>query len=398
MPDPPSPPVVEPDSPPPVSALSNPLSAMTPRFNLIFRSFAKRYFRHFGLDPDTVEKLKRLEGEGSVVYVMRYASRLDYFLFNALFHPRGAAALGLRQRDPLLLLPTAGRAVAHAWWQGAPSRVVRPRGTLAHSARELVPRRRLGLPLPAHGACGCASAGGARPMEERAERTTCSRGGERGLGRGRTPVYVVPLAIFWRKGPRTRRALPEPLLRRATRPSDLSKVTSFLTTYRDLAVKVGEPDRSGGVHPSERRQGPPALARKVRRTILTFLYREEKVGGGADAAAVHRACSEMVVGEPRVQAAMQARAEERDVPLGEARAEAEKMFREIAANMNSTFLAILNTVVGSRSSSGCSRSIEISGLEKVAEYAKRHPIVLVPSHRSYFDFLILSMDLLQRTT
>jgi hypothetical protein len=31
------------------------------------------------------------------------------------------------------------------------------------------------------------------------------------------------------------------------------------------------------------------------------------------------------------------------------------------------------------------------GLEKVAEYAKRHPIVLVPSHRSYFDFLIVSL-------
>ena len=28
---------------------------------------------------------------------------------------------------------------------------------------------------------------------------------------------------------------------------------------------------------------------------------------------------------------------------------------------------------------------------KVAEYAKRHPIVLVPSHRSYFDFIILSL-------
>ena len=32
----------------------------------------------------------------------------------------------------------------------------------------------------------------------------------------------------------------------------------------------------------------------------------------------------------------------------------------------------------------------MSGLEKVTEYAKRNPIVLVPSHRSYFDFIILS--------
>ena len=34
--------------------------------------------------------------------------------------------------------------------------------------------------------------------------------------------------------------------------------------------------------------------------------------------------------------------------------------------------------------------IEARGLEKVAEHARKHPVVLVPSHRSYFDFLILS--------
>ena len=37
------------------------------------------------LAPEMVEGLRELEARGSVVYVMRYASRLDYFLFNALF-------------------------------------------------------------------------------------------------------------------------------------------------------------------------------------------------------------------------------------------------------------------------------------------------------------------------
>jgi glycerol-3-phosphate O-acyltransferase len=51
---------------------------------------------------------------------------------------------------------------------------------------------------------------------------------------------------------------------------------------------------------------------------------------------------------------------------------------------------VLAAVVGSiqrRLFSG----IETRGLEAVAEYAKRHPIVLVPTHRSYFDFLIVSL-------
>src|SRR5262247_82575 len=83
---------------PPVAP--DPLSAMTPRFGLFFRWFARRFFSHLGLDPGTVERLRELEARGSVVYVMRYASRLDYFLFNALFLREGlrlsAFANGIR--------------------------------------------------------------------------------------------------------------------------------------------------------------------------------------------------------------------------------------------------------------------------------------------------------------
>src|SRR5262245_65015316 len=72
---------------PPVAP--DPLSAMTPRFGLLFRWFARRFFSHLGLDPGTVARLRELGRRGSVVYVMRYASRLDYFLFNALFLREG---------------------------------------------------------------------------------------------------------------------------------------------------------------------------------------------------------------------------------------------------------------------------------------------------------------------
>ena len=65
------------------------LSAMTPRFSLPTRWFASRFFRHFNLDDATVEHLRKLESRGSIIYVMRYASRLDYFLFNALFIREG---------------------------------------------------------------------------------------------------------------------------------------------------------------------------------------------------------------------------------------------------------------------------------------------------------------------
>ena len=64
-------------------------SAMARRFNFVFRRFEKRFFGHFALEPEVVSRLKALEERGSVIYVMRYSSRLDYFLFNVLFLRHG---------------------------------------------------------------------------------------------------------------------------------------------------------------------------------------------------------------------------------------------------------------------------------------------------------------------
>ena len=201
-------------------------------------------------------------------------------------------------------------------------------------------------------------------------------------------LHVVPLAIFWRKGPRARRRFLNLFYGAAQRPSDLAKVWSFLTTYRDLAVKVGDAIDLNSFIATRKEQGAHAVARTVRRAILTFLYREEKAVEGPSLRPFPKVL-EGVVSSPRVQQAMREHAEERNVPLSRARAEAEKMLREIAANMNSTFLAIMAGLSSAILRRLFAR-VEITGLDAIAEYAKRHPIVLVPSHRSYFDFVIVS--------
>lgn len=386
MPDPPSPPVVDPPPRAPILAQSDPLSSMTPRFNLLFRGFARRFFRHFGLDAATVERLQQCEADGSVVYVMRYASRLDYFLFNALFIREGlrlsSFANGIRfyyYRPLVELLRIAWRT------RGAKAP---DREDLRRTARELVQGGASSFLFLRTARLGV---GGRRraALEERAELDLLEEMVS-SVWDSERPVHVVPLAIFWRKGPRARRRFLNLFYGAATRPSDLAKVTSFLTTYRDLAVKVGDPIDLAGFIRTRRAQGEHAVARTVRRTILTFLYREEKAVEGPTLRPFPKVL-EVVVAEPRVQAALRARSEERNVPVSRARAEAEKMLREIAANMNSTFLAILAAAVGSVVRRLFAK-IEISGLDNVAEYAKRHPIVLVPSHRSYFDFVLVSIS------
>jgi glycerol-3-phosphate O-acyltransferase len=358
---------------------------MTPRFGLPFRWFARRFFGHLGLDPATAARLRELEGRGAVVYVMRYASRLDYFLFNALFRREGlrlsAFANGIRfyYYRPLF---EALRARLRA-------RAEPPR------ERDLLCARRLALA----GASFFLFLRTARLRSALRGRRRAAREGRveldllqevvQAASQAERAVHLVPLALFWRKGPRVQRRFLNLFYGAPTRPSDLAKVTSFLTTYRDLSVKVGEPIDLGSFIARRRDEGLETVARMVRRSILTFLYREEKVVEGPTLRPRQKV-QELVLSDPRVEAAIRARAEERGMPEERARFEAERHFREIAAHMNSTFLAVLSALVGAVVRRLFAR-IEVAGLEKVADHAKRHPLVLVPSHRSYFDFVIISL-------
>ena len=54
------------------SSRHDPVTAMVPAFNGLARWLARRYFRHFEIDSDTVTRLREMEERGAVVYVMRY--------------------------------------------------------------------------------------------------------------------------------------------------------------------------------------------------------------------------------------------------------------------------------------------------------------------------------------
>jgi len=365
------------------------LSSMTPQFNWPFSWFAHRFFRHFDLDTRTVDHLRELESRGSVVYVMRYASRLDYFLFNALFVREGLRlsrfANGIRffYYRPMLQI------LALAWSR---------RRDLFREFDPAETRATLGEMIRA----GTSSFLFLRTARIRSQLRSRKSAVEHGKGEldlleeavdnvwdADRKVYLVPLALFWTKGPRSSHSFLNLTYGATTRPSDLAKVTSFLTTYRGLCVKVGEPIDLGAFVEEQRQDGRYRIARKVRRSVLTFLYREEKVVEGPTLRPRHRV-QQSVIGSTPVEDAIRQWAKERNATFERGQAEAAKMFREIAANMNSTFLAALNFVV-SAIIRRLFTSVELTGIEKIADYAKRHPLVLAPSHRSYFDFLILSV-------
>lgn len=379
----------------PAAEVADPKSAMVPRFNLFFRWFAKRFFGHFDLDDATVAKLQALEANGPVVYVMRYASRLDYLLFNTLLAREGlrlsafANGLSFYYYQPMLgALRTFlsrrvlfGKARRDADRDASLARVRTVVGA-GESMFLFLRTARLSTILRGRDA---AIAQGRQELDLLREVVDATWEGD-------GEVALVPLALFWRKGPRSRRRFLNLTYGSATRPSDLTKVSSFLLAYNDLAIKVGEPIDLAGFIESHRAEGQLNVARKVRRAILLFLFREEKAVEGPTLRPQHRV-REAVMADQNVIDAIELDAQGRGT-VEASRARAEKIFNEISANMNSTTLAALAAIVGWLFRKLFSR-VETRGLERMAELSKRHPVVLVPSHRSYFDFLLLSWLLYQ---
>jgi glycerol-3-phosphate O-acyltransferase len=368
---------------------ADPDSAMASRFNLFFRWFARRFFVHFDLDDAAVARIRALEERGAVVYVMRYSSRLDYVLFNTLFLREGLRLSSFANGIRLSIYRPVWQALRQALFRkrGRPQAVV-------HEEQQQYVRR-----LTAQGESFFLFMRTQRlrtfwrglwRMRHRQDELDLLHEVVRETWNGDRDVSVVPLSIFWRKGPRRS---PSRFLNldygSLSRPSDLAKVGSFLLNYRSLSVKIGEPVDLRAYVAAHRDDGQVRVTRTVRRSLLIHLYREEKVVEGPTLRPAPQVLRE-ILADPGVRAAMQERAAQKRGSMEKAERDVERFHREIAARMNSTLLALLALAVRPIVRRLFS-TIEADGLGKVAEHAKRHPLVLVPTHRSYFDFIIISL-------
>jgi len=379
---------------PAVGALApagNPYTSMAPRFGRLATLFGRRFFARFHFEPGDDEQLRALERKGAVVYVMRYSSRLDYFLFNWLFLLSGIRLSAFANGIKFFYYRPFGEAL-RLLFQGLGERLRRgARGMREQSIQQIrhVVRE-----------------GGSAFLFLRTDkiRTRVHRR-RRAVREGRTeldylrevvdtsfgyevPISLVPLALFWRKGARPQRPFLNLFYGANERPTDLGKVVSFVWNYHNLAVRVGTPIDLRAFIDQNRASGRERVVKQVRRSLLIFLRREEKPVVGAALPSFARV-QEAVLDDGEVQRVVEEVAREKRRSPARVEARAQKNLAEIAASPSPTMLAVLASLVEWIFKRIFAR-IELHELEPVVEAAKLHPLVLVPSHRSHFDYLILS--------
>ena len=367
------------------------VSAMRRRFGFFAERFGRALFSHVVINEAVVAKIRELSEKGTLVYVLRDRSFLDYFLLNYV----------LRREE--LPLPVFANGVSST-----------PVGRTVVILRRILARLRARLagggasgPID-HEYCATAVAAG-RPVLVFMRGRRLGRLGGRlqqgatapvgsdylreilhGSNEGEAQRYIVPMALFRGRSFRKRESagISALVYSVAESPSDRRKLLAYWWNRRDLFITVGTEVALSDFIQRYPEDSEERLVRRLTRAIHIFLHREERIVLGP-ALMPRRKIKSIVLENEDTRATIRKVAAERGVPEAKVRKEAESYFEEMAAEFNGLIFAVVAYFfkkIWNRMFQG----LEPIGFEKVIEKAKHHPIVLVPCHRSHFDYLILT--------
>jgi len=367
-------------------------SRMLERFNWIAELVARKMFAHVVVNEAAVDKIRELSSRGTVVFAMRHRSLVDYFLVNSVLRREGLPLPVFVNGVSATLLAPFARIVAR----------------LRAVIRARTEGRSDGGVMEGHDYCARAAAEG-RPilvfMRGRRSRGVFSQWLVRpestrvgidylreivhGSITGRREVFIVPMALFrghsFHKREPGRSALVYSV---QAVPSDARKLLTYLWNRRDMFITVGKEVEVSDFMRRYPDDPEDRLVKRLARAVQIFLHREERVVLGP-ALLPRRQVRSLVLENSEMDLAMRKLAEERDVSVNKLRKEAEGYFDEMAADFNGVlfgFVAWVFKRIWNRMFSG----IEPIGFEKVIEKVRDHPVVLVPCHRSHFDYLIIT--------
>jgi len=360
------------------------------RLGLLPRLLCRTLLSKVRIDSGAVEHVRNLATRGSVVYVMRYRSLVDTMLVvfilmrERLPLPEFIAGVSTLWLRPLREIVTA---LWHRLW--SPSRGDTPQDSWQH-CRRVVTEGKPVLIFMRGRATGVGLYRGNPDALQRVRRgreylreiviSEWSRSGE---------VYVVPLAVLRGHGYRRKESRLATLLYTVQEaPGEMKRFLSLVWNAGDASITVGKHVDLREFVGRYRDEGAERIVRRLARALQIFLHREERVVLGPTLLPKRVVC-DIVVGEPEVREAVAQTARDTNKPEERVRRTAESYFHEMAASFHGSYFAFL-VFVFNRLWRRMFKGLETHGLEKVIDCVKLHPVVLVPCHRSHFDYLILS--------
>ncbi|MCF8084016.1 MAG: 1-acyl-sn-glycerol-3-phosphate acyltransferase, partial [Deltaproteobacteria bacterium] len=358
-----------------------------PRFFLSW--FLYRLFQRVRLNQDMVAELKQMNREGTVVYAIKYRSSLDYLLYHFRFlkgrlpFPKLAFDLNMALLLPLshLLhvlkfhlrhlvrhgrLPDSSPFFTEALTEGVTSLfcLVDPKAFRKHYLH--AQEEYLHLLLETQ-----------KDMEK--------------------PIYIVPLLVLYKKAPEKEHpTLLEIFFGFKDKPGTLRKIMLFFRHNRRAFIDFGTPvnvkmllAEQDGSH------GLEETAESVRQTLIDRIDRQKRIMLGP----VMKSRQQLkvkVLKDPTVLHTLKGLSSSKPSRLKSLKREASRYFDEIAADYNIAYIEFANKVltwIWKKMFEGI--DLKDEELATVRVWARKGPLIYIPSHKSHIDYLVLNYILYQ---
>jgi glycerol-3-phosphate O-acyltransferase len=351
--------------------------------NPILRALYQRIFDKIQVDEAWVREVRALSERGSVVYVLRNLNFVDFFALDYLTKRYDLPQVRFVNDLGLWILNPMGKG-----WLNA----ILPRPNVAPSdeledALERGGSAALFLKRPPGVIDVATGASGGRGLKEGDELVKTLFELQRKRQR---PIFVVPQVFVWTKFPNTRGTEPlDFILGPREWPSPARTFAQLIHNFKHVELKLGEP-----IDLSRFLEEPGVASDAVRLRRLTYmvlgrLERERRAVTGPAEKAPERVRQELIR-NPRLRGVIDDLVDGRNDRHTLVR-RAHEMLTELQATPDRTTVRLMEVVlhrVFTRIYAGI--DYEKSDIERLRAAARQGTLILLPSHKSHVDYLILS--------
>jgi glycerol-3-phosphate O-acyltransferase len=214
------------------------------------------------------------------------------------------------------------------------------------------------------------------------------------------PIFFVPLLVLYTKTPeKTSTSLPDIFFGYKDKPGIIRKVGLFLRYSGKAFIDFGEPlnlkaylETRGQDRPTEE------LADELRQKLIESIDAQKRVILGPIMKSREQ-FMETTLKDPKVTKTIENIAKNTPQKVKKLRKEAEGYFDEIAADYNSAYITFFfNILTWGWKKLYEGIEVDPSQLAMVRDWARKGPVIYIPSHKSHIDYLILNYVLYEYHT
>lgn len=338
----------------------------------------RRFFSHIKVDPEYRRGIEEAAKEGTVVYVMRSISILDFLCLDFLLKKFGLPLVHFVNDLGLGILEPFGKGGRRLRLrrQIPEDEAIAKTVDSGHSALIFLRRR------PKFGETGREKS--TPPSDLICELVRIQRTREE-------PIFLIPSVFLWTESaPNAQRGITDLFFGPVEWPGRIRRFFQFIFNYQNAQIRRSEPFNLKRFVEEFGDEEDSVIADRVGFALLRKIERERSIVLGPTKKTPGR-LKEELLRSPRVRKHIEAEAKATGRSIARVERQAAKIIDRLAAKQTSTVVRYFSFFLEwffHRIYDGI--VVDKEGIERVRDAAREGAVIYLPSHKSHIDYLVLS--------